>query len=302
MRKVREGALEELVTKELLIQEGKREGLTISEHDIDDAGEEIKSRFKEDAETGVTLDDDAAEKAFDERLKADGVDYAQFRLGLTGDIMARKVLARNVTDKLPPPSDETTRAFFDRIQAYLASKSTGAPAGLSAEDGAAVREASFQVKALSSDGVRLSRILVRVSSPPAENEIKRALKTAQALKKRLDDGADFAKLARDESEDPESAARGGDIGYIVRGISSPELEKTAFSLTVGQTSEPILTEIGYNIVRATERRTARPPDYERFKDDLKAYLAGVEQKKKLASYLKDLRAKAVIERHLPPPP
>jgi parvulin-like peptidyl-prolyl isomerase len=301
MRKIRESTLEEMITRELLIQEGGREGLTVSDKDLDDAVEEIKGRFKEDAETGATLDDDEAEKAFDAKLKADGVDYAEYRRSLTGDVMARKVIAKNVTEKVAPPSDETTHAFFDKIRAYLASNSTSAPAGMSEEDAAALRQAAFQVKALSSDGVRLSRILVRVSAPASENELKRARKTAAALKKRLDDGADFAGLAREESEDPESAARGGDIGFIVRGITEPELEKVAFSLAVGQTSGPILTAAGYNIVRATERRTARPPEYDRFKDDLSGFLDGVAQKNKLQSYLAGLRAKAVIERHLPQP-
>ena len=300
MREVRENTLEELITRALLVQAGKRAGLAVSEHDVEDAVEEIKSRFKEDPETGLARDDDQAEQAFHAKLKADGVDYADFRRGLASDIMARKVIARNVTEKALPATDSRTRAFFDRIQGYLASKSTGAPAGMDAEDAAALREAATQVKALSSDGVRVARILVRVSSPPSPNELRRALKTAQALKKRLDEGEDFEKLARAESEDPESAARGGDIGFIVRGISAPELGEAAFALPVGRISDPIPSEIGYNIIRVTERRTAKAPDYERFKKDLGTFLDGLEHKKQLRAYLKELHDKAVIERRLPP--
>ena len=302
MRKVRENTLEELITRELLLQTGKRAQLTVSERDIDDAVEEIKSRFKEDAETGLTLDDAAAEKAFAAKLKADGVDYAQYRQSLTGDIMARKVISKYVLEKTLPSSDARTRVFFDKIRAYLASKSTAVPAGLDAEDGAALREAALQVKALSSEGVRVERILVRVSPSAPENELKRALRTVQALKERLDAGQNFETLAREESEDAESAARGGDIGYIVRGISSPELEKATFSLPVGRISEPIATEIGYNIVRVTEKRAAKTPDYERFKKDLGTFLDGIAQKKRLRAYLQELHEKAVIERHLPPSP
>jgi parvulin-like peptidyl-prolyl isomerase len=300
MRKIRESTLEELITRRLLIREGEREGLTVGERDLDDAVQEIKDRFKEDAETGATLDDAAAERAFQAKLKADGEDFGEFRQALSGDIMARKVIARNVTEKVPPPDDAAIRDFYDRIVAYNASKSTSAPAGMSADDAELLREAAFQVKALSSEGVRVSRILIRVAQPPDENEFRRKKKAAQDIKKRLDAGEDFAKVAREESEDPQSAARGGDLGFIVRGISEPGLEKAAFSLTVGQTSEPRLIEAGYNILRATEKRTARAPTFERFKEDLKSYLDGVAQKKKLQSYLLELRSKAVIERHLPP--
>jgi parvulin-like peptidyl-prolyl isomerase len=302
LRKLRENTLEELITRELLVQAGKRAQLTISDRDIDDAVEEIKSRFKEDPETGLALDDASAEKAFDAKLKADGVDYAEFRQSLMSDIMARKVIAKYVTEKTIPASEEEVRAYFDEIQAYLTSKSTGVPAGMDAEDGAALREAALQVKALSSEGARVELILVRVSASATENELRRALKTAQALKKRLDEGQDFEKLAREESEDPESAAHGGDIGYIVRGAFPPELEKAAFSLPIGRTSDPFVTDIGCNIIRVTERRAAQAPRYDLFKNDLKGLLDDRAQKKMLRTYLRELRGKAVIERHLPPSP
>ena len=302
MRKVRESTLEELITRELLVEAARRAGLTATERDVDDAVEEIKDRFKEDPKTGLELGAAQAETAFNDQLKADGVDYAEYRQSLTSDIVARKIIARNVTGKMIPPSSAETRAFFGKIQAYLASKSTAAPAGLDAEDAAALRQAALQVKALSSDAVRVERILVRVSAPATGNEIKRALKTAQALKKRIDDGEDFEAVARAESEDPESAARGGDIGYVVRGISDPEIEKETFSLPVDLVSDPILTEIGYNIVRVTEKRAAKPPDYARFESDLRTFLTGLAQRKELRSYLKELHDRAVIERHLPPSP
>jgi parvulin-like peptidyl-prolyl isomerase len=302
MLRIRENTLEELISRELLLQAGKKQNLTVTERDIDDAVAEIKDRFKDDPETGLKRDDEQAEKAFGEKLKADGVDFAEYRQSLTSDILARKVIAANVTEKVPATTDEQARAYFDRIKTYLASKSTGTPAGMDAEDGAALRQAALQVKALGAEGVRVQRILVRVSAPASDNELRRALKTAQALKKRLDDGENFEKVAREESEDPESAARGGDIGYVVRGISAPDLEQAAFALPVGKISEPIATDIGYNVIRVTEKRAPQAPAFERFKDDLKPFLDGRAQQKKLAAYLKELRDKAVVERHLPPPP
>ena len=148
--------------------------------------------------------------------------------------------------------------------------------------------------------MRVQRILIRLSPGASENERKRAQKTAAEIKKRLDQGEDFAKVAKEESEDPESAARGGDIGYVLHGVASPELDKAAFSMEVGQNSDPILTEIGYNVIRVTEKRAAQAPDFEQFKDDLMNFLGNVAMHKKLESYVKGLRDNAVIERHLPP--
>jgi parvulin-like peptidyl-prolyl isomerase len=204
-----------------------------------------------------------------------------------------------VKAKVSPASDEETRAYFEKIKAYIASGSTRAPAGMSEEDAMAFREVAGQVKAMSSERVRVQRVLIRLSPGASENEKKRALKTAQQAKKRLDDGEDFAKVAREESEDPESAERGGDIGYVLRGVAPPELEKTCFSLGVGDVSAPILTDIGYNIVRVTEKRAAESPDYDRFKDELSNFLAQAAFQGKVEGFVKGLREKATIERNLP---
>jgi parvulin-like peptidyl-prolyl isomerase len=300
VRKIRESTLEELITRELLVQQAQREKMKVREREIDNAVEEIRARFKKDDATGRPLDEAEAEKAFNEQLKAEGIDYAQFRERLTRQIMARKTIDENVKNKIVPPTETDARAYFDKIKAYIATKSTQAPAGMDEDEAGALREAAQQVKALSSERVRVQRILIRLSPGASDNERKRALKTAADLKKRLEQGEDFAKVAKEESEDPESAARGGDIGYVLHGVASPELDKAAFSMEVGQTSEPILTEIGYNVIRVTEKRAAQAPEFDQFKDDLANFLGNVALHKKLESYVKGLRDKAVIERHLPP--
>jgi parvulin-like peptidyl-prolyl isomerase len=301
VRKIRESTLEELITRELLVQQGNHAKLKVRDREIDAAVDEIRARFKKD-DNGQLLDDGEAEKNFNNQLKTEGIDYAQFRERLTRQIMARKVIDEAVKSKMVPPTEQETRAYFDRLKAYIATKSTVAPAGLDEEEGIALREAANQVKALSSERVRAQRIVIRLSASATDNERKRALKTAQELKKRLDQGEDFSKLAKEESEDPESASRGGDIGYVLRGVAPAALEKAVFALDVGQTSAPILTEIGYNIIRITEKRAAEAPDFDRFKDDLASFLGNVGFRKKLDSYVKSLREKATIERQLPPSP
>ena len=299
--KIRESTLEELITRELLVQEGTRAKLKVREREIDAAVEEIKARFKR-GENGETLDDAQAEAAFQEQLRNEGLDYAKFRERLSRQILARKVIDENVKGKVQPPSEKETREYFDRIKAYIASKSTAAPKGMDEDEAAALREAASQIKAMSSERVRVQRILIRLSPGATENERKRALKTAKDLKKRLDGGEDFSKVAKEESEDPESAARGGDIGYVLRGIAPPPLEKAAFSMAVGDTSDPILSETGYNVIRVTERRAAETPDFDRFKEDLAGFLGNFKFHSQLEEYVKGLRAKAVIERHLPATP
>lgn len=301
VRKIREGTLEELITRDLLVQEGGKLKLKVREREIENAVDEIKARFKKD-ETGKVLDEVAADAAFRTQLKNEGIDLGQFRERLSRQILARKVIDEQVKAKTVPPPEKDVKEYFEKIKGYIATKSTEAPKGMEEEEGQALREAAGQVKAMSAERVRVFRILIRLSPAATDNERKRALRTAAELKKRIDGGEDFAKVAKEESEDPESAARGGDIGYVLRGIAPPELEKAVFTMGVGETSAPILTEVGYNIVRVTEKRAAEAPDFDRFKEDLGGFLANMSFQKRLESYVKGLREKSVIERHLPTTP
>jgi len=296
-RKVREGTLEELITRELLIQQADRDKVKVREREVQAAEDEIKAKVKKDAR-GRDLDDKDAEAAFQDQLKKDGLDYDRFRERLMKQLKARKVIDEQV-QKVPRPTEPEARDYFEKVKAFLATNSTDAPKGMDEDDAAALRQAADQVKALSSERVRVQRILIRLAPNAAENERRRAQKTAEDLKKRLDAGEDFAKVARDESEDPESAARGGDIGFVMRGVAPVELDKAVFALEVGQTSAPILTELGYNIVRVTEKHAVEPPEFDRFKDDISNFLTNVARHKRLDAFVKELRDKAVIERHLP---
>ena len=297
LRKLRESTLEQLIDRELLYQEGARLKVKVREREVENAIEEIKGRFTKDDE-GKAVTDAQAEAAFQEQLKKEGLDWGKFRERLSRQIMAKKVIDQEVKAKVEPASEAETRAYFDKITKYLDSRSTAAPAGMEEEEAMAFREVSSQVKAMSSERVRVQRILIRLSPGASENEKKRALKTAQQLKKRIDDGEDFGKVAKEESEDPDSAARGGDIGYVLRGVAPPELEKACFALGVGDVSEPILTEIGYNIVRVTEKRAKEKPEYDRFKEELSNFLAQASFQRRVEAFVKGLRDKATIERNL----
>lgn len=98
------------------------------------------------------------------------------------------------------------------------------------------------------DQVRVSHILVSVGSPDEEPA---ARAKAQNLLQQLRSGADFAQLAREHSEDPVSAAAGGDLGFFGRDKMMPEFEKAAFALKPGELSDLVITPFGYHIIRGT---------------------------------------------------
>ncbi|HJW88890.1 MAG TPA: peptidylprolyl isomerase [Dehalococcoidia bacterium] len=78
--------------------------------------------------------------------------------------------------------------------------------------------------------------------------------TARAILARLEGGEDFSELARKESLDVETKEKGGDLGWLPRGLR-PELEEQAFSLEVGKVSQPVFTPQGYYLIKVVGRET-----------------------------------------------
>jgi parvulin-like peptidyl-prolyl isomerase len=98
-----------------------------------------------------------------------------------------------------------------------------------------------------------SPVPVREGKPELTEE--QALAKAQELRKKVVDGADFAAIAKAESDDTQSGSNGGDLGTFKRNSMVPEFEKTAFTLPVGQVSEPIKTQFGYHIIKVEKHDT-----------------------------------------------
>jgi peptidyl-prolyl cis-trans isomerase C len=110
--------------------------------------------------------------------------------------------------------------------------------------------------------VKARHILIRAkgSAAPAKKDAKEltdeeALAKAQDIRKKLVDGADFATLAKTESDDATSAANGGDLGPAFgHGRMVPAFEKVAFTIPVGELSEPVKSQFGYHIIKVESRQ------------------------------------------------
>ncbi len=300
VRKLRETTLEQLVDREVLFQEGTKLKVKVRERDVDNGVAEVKDRFSKDDE-GNPVGEVDAEAAFARKLKTMGLTYEQFRDRLSKQIMARKVVEEAVKARVQPPADKEVKGYFDRLRTFMVSGATEPPKGMTDEEGQAFIEISGQVKAMTSERVRVSRILFRCSPANSSREKRRALAVAQETRRRLLDGtSNFALVAKEASEEAEYAARGGDIGFLIRGVAPPDFEKAAFSLPVGEISQPIETEVGYFIIRVQEKRAAEDPDFEKFKDELSKAMMNMAYQRELESYVKSLKAQAVIARNLPP--
>ena len=85
-------------------------------------------------------------------------------------------------------------------------------------------------------------------------------KTANEVKKKLDEGAKFEDLAKEYSTDTGSAANGGDLGWFGPGRMVPEFENAAYALDVNEISAPIKSQHGYHIIQVTEKKEKKSFD------------------------------------------
>jgi len=127
---------------------------------------------------------------------------------------------------------------------------------------------------------RTRHILVNVDTGATQEQIQAAKQKAEDLRKQIAEGADFEKLAKENSDDPGSAQLGGDIGFFGKDSLDPAYEEAMFSLKVGEVSEPVLSAFGYHIIKLEEIREQKAKPFEEVKPTLIAeYQRGIAERK-----------------------
>jgi peptidyl-prolyl cis-trans isomerase C len=148
----------------------------------------------------------------------------------------------------------------------------------------------------SPERMHLRHILIAVGpkAGPADKEKARA--KAEDLRKQITGGADFAKLAEGNSDDPGSKVRGGDLGWMVPGQTP--FEKAAMALKPNETSPVVESASGFHIIQLLERQAAGVVPYEQAKDRLGMMLKQKQAQELMQVKVKELRAKAKVDVYL----
>lgn len=138
---------------------------------------------------------------------------------------------------------------------------------------------------------RARHILLRVDAQTSEDS---ALRRIQDLRRRIELGADFAQLARDYSQDPGSAPRGGELDWAYPGDLVPEFERAVTQLAPGQVSEPVRSVFGVHLIQLIERKR-EPLTEQRLRTAARMALREQKLEQAAEDWAREVRANAYVE-------
>jgi len=246
----------EAVDELLLVQRGREMGLAMGDQQFNQIVENIKKQNN--------LED---EERFQAALKQEGMTMADLRRNLERQMFVGQVQQRDVVEKISVTDDEA-RAYY---------------------------EANRQAFTTPSE-VTLREILIDV--PVSERGINaaqddEAKAEAEAVRKRALAGEPFARLAADTSDAP-SKANGGLIGPISREELAPALQQQIDTMKIGDVTEPIRTQRGYQIIKLEARSETKIRRFDEARDDISQKVGDEKLRGERMKYLERLRAQATI--------
>jgi peptidyl-prolyl cis-trans isomerase C len=110
---------------------------------------------------------------------------------------------------------------------------------------------------------------------------------AEEVKGQLQNGADFAELARDHSQDPGSAENGGDLGCLGQGETVPNFEEALFNAEEGEIVGPVETEFGYHVIEVTDIRQQSTQPLSEVEGQIREQLSADIQAQEFSSWLQE---------------
>jgi peptidyl-prolyl cis-trans isomerase C len=228
-------------------------------HEPKDIDEKVKKEFD-----GVKARF-KTEEEFKTALKSDNLDEkglnTLIKKGLTVDSYIQTVLAPTVK-----VSDEAAKKFYEDNPKYF--------------------EMPEQIQA--------SHILVKTEKGDSEDKVKAARAKAEGILAKLKGGADFAELAKTNSDCP-SSAQGGDLGPFMRGQMVKPFEDAAFALKKGEMSDIVQTDFGFHVIKVTEKKESAKASFEDSKKQIVDYLSKGEVGNVIKAKAKALRDTAKID-------
>lgn len=143
---------------------------------------------------------------------------------------------------------------------------------------------------------KVRQILKRLPADATQEQIEQLSAQLLALRQQVLDGADFAALARDHSEDERTREQGGEMPWVVVSRRSSDFERAAAALgTVGQLSDVVRSPVGLHILQLVDRIPPGRRSFEDMREQLSGLVTTMETKREVLRRIEGLKAQATID-------
>jgi len=227
--------------------------------DIRVTAEDIETKLKE---LKKSL---GGEKAFQEMIRKQGLSEDALRTSIE---RGRKVdlLVEQIVQGVEEPTEDELKAHYKE-------------------------HASEYVKA---DMAQVQHILIRPESQ-GEADVATARSRLQEIRERIKEGVEFADEAAAYSDCPSGKRSGGSLGWLTKGTMVPAVDQVVFAMKDGDVSDILETELGLHIMKRNGFEKGGPAAYPEVAETIRDFLRHARRGALLASYVEDLKKKAVIE-------
>lgn len=222
---------------------------------------EFKSKFEELLKARYKGD----RKAFDEDLTRNKYTFEEFEKQFKQQILLSK-LYQKIIEKVTVAEPDLKKYYDEHIDMYK-----------------------------EPEKIKAQHILIKAEEGKKDQEEK-ARKKAESLIAQLKGGADFSKLAKENSDDSSNKDNGGDLGAFAKGMMVTEFEEASWKLKEGEiTQAPVKTRFGYHIIKRGASLPAMTKGFAEVKESIRAQLERERKQKAFEDWLKQAKDKAKIE-------
>ena len=250
--KFKEIMLEQMIEIQAVCDKAKKDGLAPSKEEVDKSFEELKANIDKDAD-------------YKKKLADIGIDDTYLRQEQEQSLTMQKY-KENFDKNIKITDEEMKKYYEDHKKDYYKDE---------------VKVSRILISTLDANGKEVSN----AKKKDAKNKAEEVLKKAKS-------GDEFSQLAKEYSDDKNSATQGGDLGYISKGQMSKSFEDAAFSLKPGEISNVIETEEGYNIIKVYDK-IDKQLTFDEVKDQIKSTLT----ENKYMDSIKEISKKAKVEKN-----